>query len=171
MSNHIRNYSEKANCYAYSMNSDGNVVPGGGNAGRIKKETEEKYVERLKEGVEGDGGTPVEGNTANVPNPSPNTYLTALFVNHNSTGFHFIRRDKDGSWSWKWGSGDKFAWTKVGIHRKILGWKWKEIKDADIKNLEIKYATAMGWNAGWEFKCFFEIPDGGCDVTEHAVNL
>lgn len=157
------------NCYAYAMNCRN---PGGGipipgiYGGRPNYPYPHWDVAKLTEGAEADGATHIEGGNLLPPFAAPGgTYLVALFTVVG--GFHWIKRDDQGRWSWKDGTMNPVQKT---VQRKPVP------SDIALRKMHC-YVTdqmvahlALGQYTPWcnprmRFQALFSVPNGVHQVS------
>ena len=162
------------NCYAWACRClhptirtpGGQAVPG-----KINNTPHPELVgspELYVWGAMDDGLTLVTRSLKPVPYHGDDNNLVALMAS--GYGFHWLRRENDGTWSWKDGNINPVSYNAMLLatkDRQIAARMFMKIRDQDLKYLigplaERKYA--FGYNQ-LKFMAYFHVPNGGINVA------
>ena len=165
----IQTWGMSANCYAYAFKcptplngNQGGAMPGaaGAAAGRAVAAGATWIDKVLADG----GGAVVQCNETpdNPPPVHPGTYIVAL-IGHVG-GFHFLRRDDQGTGRWSWKDGNMGS-----VKYNVLDTATSQFVYINSTNLnDLLVTRRAGFNpwayANMNFMAFFRVPNGGMNV-------
>lgn len=166
--------NNSVNCYAWACRCLNPTIrtPGGQTVpGKVNNTPHPELVgspELYVRGAMDDGLTLVARSLAPVPHHGGGTNLIAAMAA--GFGFHWVKREDDGFWSWKNGNLNPVfynAMPKATRETKVGDRMYMKIRDQDLKYLVGPFAERK-YHFGYDnlkFMAYFYVPNGGITVA------